>query len=1086
MLPSRLLGHLAFSLLLLLNFNAIHAQSFRIESGSIRQPVTLSAGAARFTLCDLTPGQMYTATLTGLPHGIMPEWLSKGKDPVSATGAVLRFRAIAICQDIYLNHNSTQPVQGYLSVWADRPVLASKRNSSTGLAVSYASGPADLIANKLFGNTCTEISNISFTGNNLSLGTFTNGQTNIGISEGIAISTGDVDILGGPNTTTNATGGFGVFSGQDPDLGAIAAGTQFDLTVIEFDIIPSESNLSFQFVFGSEEYCEYVNSNFNDVFGMFISGPGINGKQNLARLPATNVPVSTNTVNHLANANQYINNNPYDYQCQNLPPFAPNECQLDGWTKVLATNVAVIPCSTYHVKIAISDIGDGGWDSAVFLRAFSTISTAIVKATPVYPNNQNAAFEGCQTGQIRFARTGTNTALPVPVVFTVSGTATPGVDYTPLVSPVVIPAGQSEILIPVTLFADAIPEGNESIVLNVAKSCDCNQNLIFTIAELQPFTLANPDVASCSAAALQPQVSGGLPPYTYQWNTGSTQAQINVAHPAGVQVYTVTVTDQCGNTQSDATFVTLYAPPPSNLTVQFCDGDSVEVFGKVYTDSDAFVYLKSGKNGQCDSVINLSVVKVTEFARQKDLSLCPGQTVTLDGITYSAPATVKLTQNGTNGACDTVTTYVLQAANVVTRNEVLSFCQGASVTIDGVVYTDSGTVLDTIPGAGPACDTLLTYSLIALPPTQITDTRTLCPGETFNFGGQDYTAPAAITETLPGKNGQCDTVLTHLILLKTPAPSSVSISCPTQITSLVEAGSSLQAISFTTPTFSSDCVCPGTTLEQTDGLPSGSIFPMGVTNNCFSAKDACGNIASCCFQVSVKEKAPCDVKTSGCIKWETISVKEDAEGRTTFKIRVTNTCSNQLVSADFQLPKGLVAETPGQNDVYTAPSGREYLVTNPNFSPFYSIRFASLQSGIAGGASDIFQYTLQPQAEITYVLSLVRLSPSVYYAAHLTTFNCFGSQQSADRSNIPEHEVQLFPNPTDGIIFADIPVGNGESVPVRVMDSKGALVTHSTVTAGAGPQPIQLPESLTDGVYLLEVLLPSGKAEMLRFMVLRK
>lgn len=1055
-----------------------------MTSGSIRQPVTLSVGTTQFTLCDLMPGQMYTATLNGLSQGVTPEWILKGKNPVSVTGSVLRFRANAICQDIYLNHPSTQPAQGYLSVWADRTPQPAKRNLSTGLNVVHATNPANTIANTLFGNTCNEVSNVTFIGNSASLGTFSSGQTNIGISEGILLCTGDISVLSGPNTKTNATGGFGAFSGQDIDLAAIAAGTQFDLTVIEFDVTPSETNMSFQFVFGSEEYCEYVNTNYNDVFGMFITGPGINGKQNLARLPATNIPVSTNSVNHLINANHYVNNNDFDFQCQNLPPFAPNECQLDGWTKVLATNVTVIPCSTYHVKIAISDIGDGAWDSAVFLRSFSTISTATVKATPVYPNNQSAAFEGCQTGQIRFARTGTNTTLPVPVTFTVSGTATPGIDYTPLVSPVVIPAGQMEIFIPVTILADQLPEGNETIVLNVAKSCDCDPNLDFIIGELPAFTLASPDVASCGAATLQPQVSGGLPPYTYQWSTGSTKPQINAVFPAGVQEFTLTVADQCGHIQSDTISVTLFAPPPPTLAVQFCTGGSVEVFGQVYSDSKTFTYLKSGKNGQCDSIIDVSIVEVTEFTRQNDLILCPGQSVTLDGNDYFAPDTVSLTQIGANGACDTITSFVLKIAAGVTRNETRSFCEGSSVTIDGIVYTGSGTVFDTIAGIGTTCDTLVTYTLVATPPTKITDTHILCPGETFTIGGQDYFAPNSVTETLPGKNGQCDTVLTHLLTLKTSAPSSVSIVCPPNATSFVEIGSPLAPVVFNAPTFSSNCPCPGMTSDQTGGLPSGSVFPMGITTNCFTAKDACGNTASCCFQVTVKEKPACDVKTSGCIKWETISAKEDAEGRTTFKIRVTNTCANQLVSADFQLPKGLVAETPGQNDVYTAPSGREYLVTNPNFSPFYSIRFASLQTGIAGGASDIFQYTLQPQAKITYILSLVRLSPSVYYAAHLTTFNCSSSQQSADRS-APEHEVQLFPNPTDGMIFADIPVGDGETVPVRVLDSKGALVTHTTMTAGAGPQPIQLPESLTDGIYLLEVLLPDGKVEVLRFMVLR-
>jgi hypothetical protein len=275
-------------------------------------------------------------------------------------------------------------------------------------------------------------------------------------------------------------------------------------------------------------------------------------------------------------------------------------------------------------------------------------------------------------------------------------------------------------------------------------------------------------------------------------------------------------------------------------------------------------------------------------------------------------------------------------------------------------------------------------------------------------------------------------------------------------------------------------------VQQTAGLNSGSVFPLGATSICFTAEDACGNSASCCFQVTVKENPPCDVKTSGCIKWETLSVKEDADMRTTFKIRVTNTCANPLVSADFQLPAGLVAEEPASNSVYTTPSGRNYRVTNPNFSPFYSIRFQSLQTGINNGASDIFEYTLQPQAQVTYILALVRLSPSVYYAAHLNTFSCFTGSNALDRSKEPISSLQVFPNPAEDILFVDIPEGAGASVPVRIFDGTGTEVLRNTLPAGDGPQAVDLPAQLANGVYLLEVQLPDGRSELMRFMVLRR
>ena len=62
--------------------------------------------------------------------------------------------------------------------------------------------------------------------------------------------------------------------------------------VLEFDFIPQGTTVSFQYVFGSEEYPEFsASQNVNDVLG-FISGPGIsgpftNGAQNIALIPTT-------------------------------------------------------------------------------------------------------------------------------------------------------------------------------------------------------------------------------------------------------------------------------------------------------------------------------------------------------------------------------------------------------------------------------------------------------------------------------------------------------------------------------------------------------------------------------------------------------------------------------------------------------------------------------------------------------------------------------------------------------------------------------------------------------------------------------
>jgi hypothetical protein len=49
----------------------------------------------------------------------------------------------------------------------------------------------------------------------------------------------------------------------------------FDATVLEFDFVPTFSTVQFQYVFSSEEYSDFSNTSFNDVFAFFVNGVNI-------------------------------------------------------------------------------------------------------------------------------------------------------------------------------------------------------------------------------------------------------------------------------------------------------------------------------------------------------------------------------------------------------------------------------------------------------------------------------------------------------------------------------------------------------------------------------------------------------------------------------------------------------------------------------------------------------------------------------------------------------------------------------------------------------------------------------------------
>jgi len=145
------------------------------------------------------------------------------------------------------------------------------------------------LVNSLLGSGIT-VTNVKYTGAKVAAGTFDGGSDNIGIKNGVVLSSGAVSSVVGPNKYTSTSTSNGMPG--DTDLNGLIPGySTNDAASLEFSFIPNSDKISIKYVFGSEEYNEFVGSSFNDVFGFFLNG------KNIALIPGTSIPVSINNVN---------------------------------------------------------------------------------------------------------------------------------------------------------------------------------------------------------------------------------------------------------------------------------------------------------------------------------------------------------------------------------------------------------------------------------------------------------------------------------------------------------------------------------------------------------------------------------------------------------------------------------------------------------------------------------------------------------------------------------------------------------------------------------------------------------------------
>ncbi|MFK7907836.1 MAG: choice-of-anchor L domain-containing protein [Chitinophagales bacterium] len=312
------------------------------------------------------------------------------------------------------------------------------------------------------------VTNVEINCPEVAYGTFDGTNSNIGIDNGIVLTTGSIDNAVGPNNDSGAqtdNGGDG-----DSDLSAIVNQTTFDACVLEFDFVPASNTLTFTYVFGSEEYLEWVDLDFNDVFAFFITGPnptgGLYENRNIALVPGTDVPVSIDTVNDDLNSEFYVNNGTGDF------PIDPTTTvQYDGFTTPLLVQVDVVPCQSYHLKLAIADSGDPVWDSGVFLEAGS-LNTDVVSVSASTSIGTDTAVEGCLDGTFTFTSS-TVLAEELVIDLEISGSAENGVDYTSIPAIVVIPAGENTTSLDIVGIDDGVLEGIEDITIRFDASLGC-------------------------------------------------------------------------------------------------------------------------------------------------------------------------------------------------------------------------------------------------------------------------------------------------------------------------------------------------------------------------------------------------------------------------------------------------------------------------------------------------------------------------------------------------------------------------------------------------------------------------------------
>ncbi|MFZ5596938.1 MAG: Calx-beta domain-containing protein [Bacillota bacterium] len=308
------------------------------------------------------------------------------------------------------------------------------------------------------------VSNIQFAGDETAAGTFSGDPEILGLGSGIVLGTGDINkSVPGPNNNSGVSEEFYLPGDADLDQIVYPFNTE-DATVLEFDFVPQTDRLTFQYVFASDEYNEYVGSEYNDVFAFFLNGV------NVALIPGTNDRICINNINNgnpdgdppIPHHPEYFRNN------ESIDGESPINTEMNGLTTVLTIDRAVNKGVTNHIKLAIADTSDNALDSNVFISNFTSAPPPQFQ----FSDDGYTVDENAGTATITVNRTG-NPDIPAGVDYATSdGTASGGSDYTTAAGTLEFAAGETSKTFTVPILDDNLNEGDETVNLTLGNTSE--------------------------------------------------------------------------------------------------------------------------------------------------------------------------------------------------------------------------------------------------------------------------------------------------------------------------------------------------------------------------------------------------------------------------------------------------------------------------------------------------------------------------------------------------------------------------------------------------------------------------------------
>lgn len=609
------------------------------------------------------------------------------------------------------------------------------------------------------------------------IGTFSsNGFAGLSMDAGVLMTTGCISVAQGPNNADGASSAqCGYFS--DSQLQPLASDVINGCATLDFDFMCNATTVEFNYVFASEEYPEYVCSEFNDIFAFFISGPDPEGgtmNRNIAIIPGTvtvenpdGVVVAINSVNPgtVTNSGCYSQYSQY----YNSNPSGNAGIQYDGYTVKLTATANIVPGATYHMHLSICNVGDNQFDSGVFLEANSfapPIHELIVNGEYSQSHNQEVTI--CLTDTVHLATS--TTGVDTTVLWIIDGvpqadmgmelnhhfTTTGDHTVVALMHGLCYPAWCDTLTALVHIFAPSAEEltmvtcdesvefhgqtfsetGDYSVIKTMAQGCDSAFNLHLTVNH------------SSNSVVTETVVENQLP-IVYNGHT--------FTGPVEHATIVLTNTQGCDSTIDYSLYVNWNVGTIVDSTV-CADALPVHWNGLNFNTAGTQQVVMQSSSG-ADSTVTMTLHVNPTYSILLQETICNNQSCTFEGDVFTVPGTY-ISYFTSIAGCDSVRTLTLMVNDTTIHHTTVNVCD--SYTWHGSTYTTSTEDALMVGPNSVGCDSTEYLHLIVRHSTEREYFDTIVENQLpYLFCGTMFTADASGSVFHTTNTQGCDSTITY-------------------------------------------------------------------------------------------------------------------------------------------------------------------------------------------------------------------------------------------------------------------------------------------------------------------------------------